>query len=111
MRCRNVEEIVLAYGICARIQIRAVARTRTPVPCDVSPLCVVEDVERLCPKFEAYPLRDGEMFKQRHIEVGPVRIVQDVSSRSAEGQATRHGKRVRVEEQGAEAGQWNLDNP
>ena len=54
---------------------------------------MVEDVERLETELEGSFLFDGEMLEQCHIEVGPIRIAQEVPPDVSEGESSGHAER------------------
>src|SRR5438552_11752120 len=70
---------------------------------DVVPLCVVEHVKGFGAKLESQALPDGEMFEQRHVEVGSTRIFQNVPAHIPKCQADRSREGIRVVEGSSEA--------
>jgi hypothetical protein len=66
-----------------------------------SELRVIENVESLGPELELAGLANLEMLEQRHVEVRAARIIQEVASGVAKGEAARSDKLGRIADEGA----------
>src|ERR1700723_3724179 len=83
---RKVARSEPSHLICTRT---VVARARTGVAGDRSPLDMVKHIERFRTELNRRSFLNGNVFKQRHIKVDSIRIAQAVPSRVSEGQAAR----------------------
>ena len=83
MRTARAEEVVVgkATGISGG-EIGSAEATRAVI--DAVKLRVVEDVETFRAEFEALTLPDMEVLEQAQVELGPLRIIQDVALRRTE---------------------------
>src|ERR1700730_8118975 len=87
---RNLKETGVAEHIVS------VASSGSTASIDVAPFRVVEHVERFRTEFEAYVLRDTEVFEQRHINVGTPGVAENVSADVSESESTRRRKSICV---------------
>lgn len=77
MSRQNLQEVVARQVCRTRIKV-AVAGCGASIAVDVPELRVIEDVERFRAEFESNVFLDGEVFEQRHIDIGAVGIAQRV---------------------------------
>jgi hypothetical protein len=68
-----------------------------------SKLRVIENVEGLGPEFQLASLPNFEMFQQRHVEVHPPWIIQEVPARISKGEPTRGHEHGRISNERAKA--------
>lgn len=89
------------------IGLTQVTGGRTRISGNWKPLSMVEDIKGFRAELEAHALGNFEVFKEGHVEVGPVGVVQAVSSRVAESQAAWQSVGVRVVNLGSQFA-WKL---
>src|ERR1700687_681866 len=64
------------------------------------PLSVVEDVEGFGSKLEACRFVDLKVFEKRHVEIGPARHIQEITSGISKREAAGKRERAGIEKQG-----------
>ena len=73
-------------------RIRTVPTSRASAATNVTPLGMVEDVERFGTELERCAFLDGEMLENRHIKINLMWIARNIPGRIAEGESLGRGK-------------------
>src|SRR5580704_4155780 len=76
---RRVIGSSVAANHAVAVPLSGVSASRSPITAKPAELCVIEHIECFSPEFEVFALRDGEVLDQRHIEIRPPGIIQNVS--------------------------------
>ena len=95
----RMQEIACCDAVCICGRIEGATIAGHPVV-NARPLGMIEDIECFGAELEPLSFGNSKAFKQRHIEVGPPWISQEVSPRIAKRQAAGRGEGSRIEQQG-----------